>query len=144
MEDQKLPVKSIQHDTSSEALHAIDPNMPLSNYTLPQKTYPIENLEVHGAGNGSQVFTDAPSNLVHTPYSGRKAIIVSLVVTVLVVVATGIVAAFFLKRTNNVTPTSDSSTATQDISFGNTQSNVPHELSGSDEALLVNGDIITR
>lgn len=102
--------------------------------------YPLENLEVHTQGdtNGFQAVYAPTVNSV--PFSRRKAVVVSLLITLLVILIAVASMAFFVGRAPE---SSQADLPSQDVSVGGEGTLLP-ELEGIDNALLVNGDIITR
>jgi hypothetical protein len=147
MEDPTLPPKPItQPSVTSDALETIDPNQPVSSFELNRKDYPIENLEVRRQGEApTRPVTYAPSAL--PPISRRRAMIISLAITLVVVLITGAVFGFFIVKESNRQERSASTNVTpaQDITLSGRgeQSELPG-LQGTKESLFVNGNLVTR
>lgn len=144
MEEKPLPpVSSISSEDESNALDAADTNAPVSSYTLAPKTYPIETLEVRSEGETTTAKV-VSSNVHATAFSRRRAMIISLTITMLVVVLTGIAVAF-LVRSN----TADDSRLERDIPTQgvNIAAPLPETeaigLEAQEGSLLVNGDIVS-
>src|SRR5690606_24233575 len=119
-----------------------DENKSVASFASASENYPLETLEVHAEGAPNHAAVYAPG-MNSVPFSRRKATIVSLIITVIVVLLTGLVAALFVSNDKQDLhaqpgiPTQGGPLATQ---AGTT---IP-ELQGTEEGLLVNGDIITR
>ncbi|HTE58519.1 MAG TPA: hypothetical protein VK694_07275 [Verrucomicrobiae bacterium] len=148
MEDKSLPpTQLIRPKGESESLEGADANVPVSSYSSHQE-FPIESLEVHTEGErplvsgGLDAGSTAPTNR-SVPFSRRRATLVSLVITALVVLAT-VAVAFMVFRRGPEKRDALSSVPTQDVSFDAVNGLSPSELQGAEASLLVNGDIITR
>ncbi len=144
MEDTSLPSNGlVQPGGAPSSLDDADANVPVSRYSIAQKNYPLETLEVHGQDSGA-AGSYAPT-LRSVPFSRRRATIVSLFITVLVLILTGITAALFVERDQTRNKSLQSTVPVQDVSLENAaDASLPRELQGAEESLLVNGDIITR
>ncbi len=112
----------------------------MSEYSITQK-YPLETLEVHGQ-NAVGVM-DSPT-LRSVPFSRRRATLVSLCITVIVILLTGATAAFFVRKDPPEDNSLQKNVPAQDVALEVEDATVPPELQGADESLLVNGDIITK
>ncbi len=79
------------------------------------------------------------------PFSHRKTTTVSLIITILVLVVTASTILIFARYGNNKQESRNAAIEQQDINLKNAQiPSIPKELKGSEESLLVSGDIITR
>lgn len=144
MEDNKLPpVQSAQTDDTTNALESADANAPVSSYSLPSKNYPIENLEVHREGQPVVKQAETLPSVLSIPFSRRRAMTVSLLITIVVVLITGAISVFFV-RWNSPEKSQQNEVQTQDVSFGSRTDSTLPELEGEKGVLLVNGDLVTR
>ena len=105
----------------------------------------LETLEVHEMGASTSSHNQEPRapDFRSIPFSRRKAIVVSSVLTGVVLLFTGVSSVFFTRTDKNrgenpVELTSDL-TLRSDEKFG-----LPAELQGSEESLVIKGDIITQ
>src|SRR4030095_8102615 len=99
MENKNFPPKELmQTEVSSDNLESADANAPVSSFSIAPRAYPIEELEVHPESGGAVYGGDGLAAMHASPFSRRKAMIVSLIITTLVVLFTGFVAAFFVKQ----------------------------------------------
>jgi len=148
MEDKPLPpVPVVQPSDAPDSLETPDGTRSVASYSLAPKNYPIESLEVHRPGDpipGADQVVSAPT-LMSVPFSRRRAMLVSLAVTGVVLLITGGVTAFFIKR-KGPEPSTQLHAPTQDVSLegGDFSEEIPPELQGAENALLLNGDLITR
>ena len=146
MEDANLPPAGPVNDISSiDALETTGTQVSGASYAS-SKEYPLDDLEVHqpGARVTAESFSQHTPKLV--PLSRRRALVVSVIITVIVVLLTGASGVFFL-RNDDPLPTNSSLTGvpSQDVQIEKaTQSVAASELQGTKEALLVNGNVITR
>ncbi len=142
MEDNTLPPdQTVSPSGASASLDSASTTVPVSSFSSPTKQYPIESLEVHAEGTPPQSVFTPPAGSV--PFSRRRAIIVSLVITLLVTLITGATAAFLIKKGSPELSSSKLKIPSQDVSIGEAASGLP-ELEGSGNALLVNGNLIAR
>lgn len=143
MEDTKLPLAEPVNSTSS--LDAVDTQVSTASYAS-GPMYPTDDLEVHEPGTQKAAPDGIARTFKTTPLSRRRALIVSLAITLLVVLLTGASGVFFMRNSDPL-PTNSSLTGvtTQDVNLEpSTPEGLVSELQGANEALLVNGDVITR
>lgn len=144
MEDNSLPpTQLVRPKDASESLDITDVNAPVSSYSS-APSYPIESLEVHSEGSSSPTVTVTAPTIRSVPFSRRRATLVSLTITSIVVLITAVSAIAVIRRIPNDQKNAQTTVPTQDVSVNDALSSVPPELQGSEEALLVNGDIVTR
>ncbi len=132
---------SVPETDSLGGLNSLSDGNLVSQYASDTNMYPIESLEVHD----QQVIS--PATMSHpTPhrlvFSKRKAMIVSVVITLGVTILTAISMLTLVRHTpNDLVKT----VKQQDLTIKNAdESNIPKELQGAAESLLVNGDVVTR
>ncbi len=116
-------------------------------YSLPSDQYLDSSLEFREQPNSGLTATTVTSSppIKHFAFSKRKATIVSAVITFLVILLTGASMLLLARRAPDDQQAAIPEIKTQDITIKNTASrNLPPELQGAEESLLVNGDIISR
>jgi hypothetical protein len=145
MEDKSLPpAQVVQPSGASDSLDVTDASAPVSSLSVGQKNYPLETLEVHSQGGGVTP-SSGGSPLRGLSFSRRKAVIVSLAITFVVILITALSSVFILNRQKQAQDlAAQLNIPSQDVSFGRNISVLPPELQGAEESLLVRGDIITR
>jgi fibronectin-binding autotransporter adhesin len=122
----------------------IDDNQSVSFYASQGQQFPVENLEVRdpNAVKHSDQIVHPLGNSFR--FSRRRAMVVSLVITLIVVVLTA-TAMLFLVRYGSKDDNASKLPKQQDVSLKDGQDSIiPSELQGEEQSLLVNGDIITR
>jgi hypothetical protein len=142
MEDNNLPPTQPVSPAATDTLDGTSQSV--ASYSLPAKSYPVENLEVHTEGTGSARVGTVASGLRSVPFSRRRAMVVSLVITLLVLLATAAVSILFVRDRRTDPSSSQLSVPSQDISLDQDVQTALPELQGTKDALLVNGDLIAR
>ncbi len=145
MEEKSLPpVTPISSEDESNSLDTADTNAPVSSFSLSQKTYPIETLEVRSEGD-APVPSNVISSTAHTTaFSRRRAMIVSLSITLLVVLLTGLAVAYIVRENTTENLLLRRDIPTQGVKISEPLSNTGAiGLQGEEDALLVNGDIVS-
>ncbi len=129
---------------SPDGLNAADSNF-VSQYASDATMYPIESLEVHDQQPIQQLPpSEVPSQHHKFVFSKRRAMIVSLAITLLVTLLTAL-SMLFLVRHSPKSQDLAKNIPQQDVTInGADLSKIPKELQGASESLLVNGDVITR
>ncbi len=140
MEDTSLPPTNPVPPAPTPSAIA-DATVPVSNYSTGSQAYPLETLEVHQEGQQVVKPTYGPT-IRSVPFSRRRATIVSLIITLAVMLITGAVSAYLINRVSKK-PVSRLNVPTQDASVGSV-TELPPELQGLEDTLLVNGDVVTR
>ncbi|HTE21846.1 MAG TPA: NosD domain-containing protein [Candidatus Limnocylindria bacterium] len=147
MEENSLPpAQPMPGSDASESLDSADASAPVSSYSLAQKTYPIETLEVRNEGSAvSQRGATVSTGIRGNPVSRRKAALISLFITLLVVFVTGVAIAYVVRKRTQDNSVVERNVPTQAVSIDNPlpETNLL-ELQGEEDSLLVNGDIIAR
>ena len=145
MEENSLPpVQPVLGDDASNSLDVADANAPVSSYSLTQKNYPIETLEVKNEGASKPLAGATSSVLRNSPLSRRKATLISLLITFLVVFITGIAVAYVVKKNTEDNSVVERNVPTQGVSISNPIIGANPIGLQDETSLLVNGDIIAR
>ncbi|MES2970929.1 MAG: hypothetical protein V4702_01240 [Patescibacteria group bacterium] len=115
-------------------------------YDSAQIPTPAESLEMHEQNVVSQAQTySSESNFRGFSFSRRKAMIVSIGITIFVILITGASILFFARRGSDNQLAQQATITPQDISLKDANlSTIPKELNTARESLLVNGDLATR
>ncbi len=115
----------------------------VAQYGLPQKNYPIEDLEVHEQGTAAQASQYTPHAKL-LPFSHRKAVIVSIAIALVVTLFTGASILILARKAPKAQQNGQSVIQTQDLSLKDAEiADLPAEIKGAKSSLFVNGDIIT-
>lgn len=150
MEENQTPGQRMyQEPATTGSSESLDDSSLVSSFaSLPQSTYQVDNmLEVHDQGVVQPQVAPSKTSVRRAigSFSRRKALIVSVAITVAVTLFTGASALLLGRNAPKSQDKASLSTPVQDISLQNEQpANLPPELQGADESLLVAGDIITR
>lgn len=149
MEEKNNPgQQSYQEPALVGSSDSLDDSSLVSSFaSLPQSNYQVDNmLEVHDQSSHASPVNTATARKAVGSFSKRKALIVSVSITVVVMLFTGASALFLGKNAPKQTNNSISSTVpVQDIGLENENTaELPPELQGTTESLLVTGDVITR
>ena len=131
---------------STASLDFDENTTPVSNYsTVPDNTYKIDSLEVHSEQQGAQIALPNTARSIFRSFSKRRAVIVSTIIAVLVTLSTGATALWLGKNAPKTNDASRLNVPVQGIELqGQSTSNLPAELQGAAESLVVSGDVITR
>jgi hypothetical protein len=145
MEDNSLPPSRLVHPSGATgSLDVTDLEAPVSQYSIVQKNYPIETLEVRGEAD-SAAEAAAAASIRSLPFSRRRATIVSVCITALVLLVTIASAGFFVNKDESKQSDLKQQVPAQDVTFDSAaEITQPPELEGEKEALLVNGSVIAR
>jgi parallel beta-helix repeat protein len=145
MEETKLPPLEPVIEPDSLDAPGAQVMQPEAGYASNMQ-YPIDQLDVHEPGYKkiTEVLPAPTSKFVQL--SRRRALIVSSVITLIVVLLTGLSAVFFLRdRDAGEVNSSLNGVSTQDVQLDQAvPASGAAELQGTKEALLVNGNVITR
>ncbi len=144
-------VTSTSPDSSSSGKgNTTDTSASVVQYGLPQNNFPLEDLEFHAEGNSPSAPQVATADGVSPKrgtlaFSGRKAMIVSIAVTVLVTLLTGVSMLLLAKNSPKTKQSGQTNVQTQDVTLKDAEIRaLPNELQGANQSLLVNGDLVTR
>lgn len=148
MDDTQLDADNAMQTTSGDSFQAssVSQYTPISGLSSPSSNYPLEDLEIHNILPSSHVSQTLPkkSSLI-LAFSRRKAMIVSLVLTALVMGVTGVSILFLARKAPKSQLASQNTVQTQDVSLKDaTIATIPAELQGTNESLFINGDVVTR
>jgi hypothetical protein len=137
-----------QTNVSSGALDNADVSRPVSSYASAASAYPVESLEVYDPSKPKPAPLPDDELLTHNlhalPFSKRKALIVSTVITLIMTLLTATIVLFLAQKTPETKAPANAIPA-QDLQIKNPKETlVPSEFSGAAQSLLVNGDIISR
>ena len=127
-------------------------SLPVSAFASPQDDYSLESLDVASqdgttvAGHSSKQAVNQHKQAAYPGMgrnlSSRRAALVSLAVTMVVILITAGTATFFLRNKPD-SPTATSTVPTQDIDIS-AQPQLDVEIVGDAPSLLVKGDLLTR
>ncbi len=136
-----VPVSNLQ---SGVSLDGVDDNQTVSFYASSPQTYSVETLDVHESAPQTQMVQPPRMKNPVFMFSKRKAMVISTTITLLVVLLTGTSMLFLVRNSPNKDKQSNAG-AQQDVLLKDADNtNVPTELQGANQSLLVNGDFITR
>ena len=147
MQDDTTPSSEVVDKYNSlNSLEDPDDNPSVSSYARTVEQRPTDDLEVHQAGVVQTQAASSQPGFRPLSFSRRRATVVSLVITLIVVLLTGASTALILRNNPREQPVSNLSGITeQDASLQESEIGTPpSELQGAKEAVLINGDIITR
>lgn len=118
-------------------------NLPVSSYGHPSVVYPVSSLEVHEAGVADKTAEYTPETPQKVIFFGRKALVVSAIITVIITLLTGLSMLLLTRKLPN--PDNKQTLDSQDLALKDaTISNLPDDLRADSDSLVINGDIITR
>src|ERR1700741_5247849 len=144
MADQNYPGNVSEPAEYNAGSLDIDDTQSVSSYASQATQYAVENLEVHDPNavqHSSKILHPLGNSF---KFSRRKAMVVSLIATMVVVVLTA-VTMLLLVRSSAKDSDASKLPKQQDVSLKDGQDSViPSELQGAQQSLLVNGDIVTR
>ena len=139
------PQKPADASVDSSSLEA---DVPVSSYSLSSTEYPIENLEVRTEGSGSVPKSSSVGNAAtigSVPFSRRKATLISLGITIVVVLATAVSLAQVIRRSTAEKTLIEYNVPTQSVPIdGANQPFSPTVIEGQGLSVLVGADLITR
>ncbi len=146
MEDNSItPNQSSVHDPNS--LEAPAQSQSVADLAGLQKDYPIETLEVRSEGDKSPATkkVEYVPTVRSVPFSKRKAVLISLGITLVVVVLTGVSLGYLVRENAMDKNSIERNIPTQGVSMGDqgVGSSLP-QFNSDQPSLLVDGDIITR
>jgi hypothetical protein len=151
-ENTPLPVQPSVDRDDSDALNRV----PVAGLSSSQINYPLETLEVRSEGQNpttakkpvtpvSPQSVSSAAAMRSVPFSRRRAVTVSLVITMIIVLFTGGVLAILVKSRFAEKQAAGRDVPTQGVTLvdpGSTDDVI--ELKKEQQSLLVSGDIITR
>jgi parallel beta-helix repeat protein len=138
---------SDQVSLSSGSLEVAGDTRTVSSYESAPSSYPLESLEVY---NPAQPRVAKPEmeqgfNPRSLTFSRRKAVLVSTIITVVVTALTGTMIVVLSGQKQVEDQTSANAISTQDVTLKSAKDTIkPAEITGPEQSLLVQGDIITR
>lgn len=149
MEDNSItPNQSSVHSVHDpNSLEASAQSQSVADLAGLQKDYPIETLEVRSEGDKSPVAkkVEYVPTVRSVPFSKRKAVLISLGITLVVVVLTGVSLGYLVRENAMDKNSIERNIPTQGVSMGDqgVGSSLP-QFNSDQPSLLVDGDIITR
>lgn len=139
------PSRPTQHPSATD-VNALDADAPVSSLSLSSTEYPLESLEVHQeAGDKSDSSAVVGATPVAMPFSRRKATLISLGITLIVVLATAVTLAQILRKNITDKALIEYTVPTQEVTVeGSNQpfSSAITETEGL--SVLVGADLIAR
>jgi hypothetical protein len=131
---------------SYDARIAADNDMSVSSYASTISSVPIESLEVHGQTASASIVAPPSPSKPKISFSRSKAAVISAAITIIVVLITvGGMVLINRETSQNANSANSLNVASQDVALKNqANATVPSELQGVGNAVLINGDLITR
>ncbi len=149
MEDSRYQSTDSLQTYQSDSLESTANAVPVASYASAPSNYVAENLEVHEPGfdTNSQKSSEALSPPHAFKFSRHKAILVSAVIALIVVLLSGVsITVLNRQKKDAPSPAVNNSVPVQEVELSqiDSVSQAPELVGAQKHSLLINGDIISR